>query len=1350
MKNTANSKLKNWWKISFVLLIVLFLALASIMLVNHQIVYADEISNNPSEEFIENEEADDSTFFATGCIPETPQTKLPEMKISTTGISVFSQNVVDYTDLFPTPGNQGPQNSCVGWAVGYAAKSYLVSIGEKWDVKEYQFSPSYIYNQINGGVDKGSKISDAMHLVVEQGVCLLSDMPYNKEDFTTQPMQNQIELASGYRSLRMGWLEGGNVNAIKYTLQSGIPVVISVPSCPELHDLNESNPIYDTVSDSDELYHAICLIGYDDSKDAFKFINSWGTSWGLDGYGYVAYSLIETFNTTGWVLYDAKFGQFADSQFSGTELTKYVPINDADDSIIIPNGITRIGDGALENQNIVTEISLPDTVTSIGDRAFKNCYNMNSINLPNAVTSIGDEVFSGCSSLSTISPLNYIKTIADKAFMDCTSLENITIPTGLTYVGNGAFAGCNNLNLSVSAYNPNYSAQENILYNKARTKIIASGKIVPHIEVFNNITEIAPYSFAKNNNLIALSISSVSKIGEYAFYNCSSLKTVYYNSYTLPVLGENSFPNNNFALYVPFIKQDVYRSLFADYTNNVLSKEVNLYFISEGSTIGIKKAYQGEYINEYLFTPTKEGYTFEGWYKNAELTGEPYQSNDLINSDTTLSLYAKWEPQKYQITLDPNGGIITGDNNFNVEYGASFNIEATVSREGYTFEGWYDSSNVMYANSDGLGMTSWDQTANTTLYAHWAIKSYEIQINNDGTITWLGPTGLSSEQCTIPYGTSLEAINLVPMFKESEQGFKEGHIFDHFKYNNETVNWTKIPDFGENGAVITIIPVWVKEQHIIYFNTLCEITVKELVKDFGTEIVLPSLTRRGYTFKGWFSDAYSGYQIRWTRMPDLTPSTQNNGSTMIYARWDANQYTVSYYPNGGEGTMSPTSHTVDISKNLSPNAFTKNGYKFIGWATSPNGSVNWTDAQSVLNLSYQQGDGVKLYAVWEVEVYKINYVYNGAGHVSNPTTYTIESDTIVLRDPLGTPKTGYKYVWNKSVITKGSTGDLTISSVVTPIVYRVIYSNVAGPGYPSIPWYDIEYDQEFTFYQAFEPEEGYVLDCWTLVNNQTNVKTNLGSGETCTIKNLTTIDGESFTLTAEYKEETCVAEGTLITLADGTQKAVEQLTGDEMLLVWNLYTGTFDVAPILFIDSDPANMYEVINLYFSDGTSVKVIYEHAFWDIDLNQYVFLRNDAAQYIGHWFNKQTTDANGQIAWTKVQLTDVVVKDEYTTSWSPVTFSHLCYYVNGMLSMPGATEGLINIFDVDADTMSYDQTAFEADIEKYGLFTYEEFAEILPVSQEVFEAFNGQYLKVSIGKGLITMDDLYRLVERYKEFF
>jgi len=136
----------------------------------------------------------------------------------------------------------------------------------------------------------------------------------------------------------------------------------------------------------------------------------------------------------------------------------------------------------------------------------------------------------------------------------------------------------------------------------------------------------------------------------------------------------------------------------------------------------------------------------------------------------------------------------------------------------------------------------------------------------------------------------------------------------------------------------------------------------------------------------------------------------------------------------------------------------------------------------------------------------------------------------------------------------------------------------------------------------------------------------------------------------------CIAAGTLITLADGRQVPVESLTGNERLLVWNLRTGSFDTAPILFIDYDELATYKIINLQFSDGTQVKIIDEHAFWDFDLNKYVFLREDSAQYIGHWFNKQVRDESGEMKWTRVQLTNVTISEEDTTAWSPVTYGHL----------------------------------------------------------------------------------------------
>jgi hypothetical protein len=224
----------------------------------------------------------------------------------------------------------------------------------------------------------------------------------------------------------------------------------------------------------------------------------------------------------------------------------------------------------------------------------------------------------------------------------------------------------------------------------------------------------------------------------------------------------------------------------------------------------------------------------------------------------------------------------------------------------------------------------------------------------------------------------------------------------------------------------------------------------------------------------------------------------------------------------------------------------------------------------------------------------------------------------------------------------------------------------------------------------------------------------------------------------------CVTPETLVTLADGSQVRVDSLKGDEMLLVWNMETGKLDFAPIMFVDSDPEAEYEIIHLYFSDGTDVKVIYEHGFWDYDLNKYVYLDRYADKYIGHTFAKQNGDK-----LEKVTLTDVVIETELTTAWSPVTVGHLCYFVNGMLSMPGGVGGLFNIFEVDAETMTYDYEQMEKDIETYGLFTYEELNAICPLSEDMFNAAGGAYLKISMGKGNMTLDDLVYMINRYSKF-
>ena len=171
--------------------------------------------------------------------------------------------------------------------------------------------------------------------------------------------------------------------------------------------------------------------------------------------------------------------------------------------------------------------------------------------------------------------------------------------------------------------------------------------------------------------------------------------------------------------------------------------------------------------------------------------------------------------------------------------------------------------------------------------------------------------------------------------------------------------------------------------------------------------------------------------------------------------------------------------------------------------------------------------------------------------------------------------------------------------------------------------------------------------------------------------------------------------------------------------------------------------YEIIHLYFSDGSDVKVIAEHGFFDLELGKYVYIdATNYADYIGHRFVAEGDMAANQ--WNVITLDDVIIEYEVTTAWSPVTFQHLCYYTNGILSMPGGISGLFNIFEVDTETMTYDAEQMQKDIETYGLLTLEDFGGM--ITQDAFDAFNGQWLLVAIGKGQLTWDDIAYMAERY----
>ena len=125
-----------------------------------------------------------------------------------------------------------------------------------------------------------------------------------------------------------------------------------------------------------------------------------------------------------------------------------------------------------------------------------------------------------------------------------------------------------------------------------------------------------------------------------------------------------------------------------------------------------------------------------------------------------------------------------------------------------------------------------------------------------------------------------------------------------------------------------------------------------------------------------------------------------------------------------------------------------------------------------------------------------------------------------------------------------------------------------------------------------------------------------------------------------------------------------------------------------------------------------------------------------YINHSFVK-----NGNSA---TELVSYSIKEEYTESWSILTAEYYNCILENMLTLtPAEVEGSPDYLMpfIIADGMKYDKASMEADIKKYGLYTYEEFKDVLSLEQ--FEALNLKYFKVAVGKGIITYDDILYLI-------
>ena len=231
---------------------------------------------------------------------------------------------------------------------------------------------------------------------------------------------------------------------------------------------------------------------------------------------------------------------------------------------------------------------------------------------------------------------------------------------------------------------------------------------------------------------------------------------------------------------------------------------------------------------------------------------------------------------------------------------------------------------------------------------------------------------------------------------------------------------------------------------------------------------------------------------------------------------------------------------------------------------------------------------------------------------------------------------------------------------------------------------------------------------------------------------------------AQKYSPSCVTGDTLVMLADGTQKRIDALTGNELLLVWNHETGAMDTAPVAYIvnHNNVVEEREIVHLYFSDGSEVKVIGEHVFFDATLNKYIALTTENADsFVGHKFVGANAD-NTALKYVKLVRVEKYTKE--TMAYEVVTYKHLTCFTNNILSTSAFLDPLLNVFDINPVTMAYSAEKVAMDIATYGLYTYADFEGL--ITEEAFELYNAQYLKIAVGKGYITWDDILDLIKIY----
>ncbi len=388
------------------------------------------------------------------------------------------------------------------------------------------------------------------------------------------------------------------------------------------------------------------------------------------------------------------------------------------------------------------------------------------------------------------------------------------------------------------------------------------------------------------------------------------------------------------------------------------------------NTVGIFKA-----SNYDLY---KTGYTTSSWTTQASGGTEvPYDStkktsdfaSNITTGDRSITLYAKWVPNIYTIKFDGNGNTGGSTANMTMTYDVAKNLTANgFTKSGYHFSGWNtkaDGSGTSYYNKQSVKNLTATHGATITLYAQWDTNSYTIAFNGNGN------TGGTTSSMTMKFDV---AKNL------NKNGYtRTGYTFSKWntKSDGSGTNYTNQQSVKNlttvNGGIFYLYAQWTPNTYTIKFNgngaTSGSTASMSMTYDVAKNLTANGFKKTGYIFDGWNTNS-SGTGTNYTDKQSVKNLTSTNGGTVtLYAKWKPITYTIKFDENGATGgSTASMSMTYDVAKNLTANGFKRTSYNFKGWNTKADGSgTNYTDKQSVKNLTTTNGATITLYAKWEYD-----------------------------------------------------------------------------------------------------------------------------------------------------------------------------------------------------------------------------------------------------------------------------------------------------------------------------------------------------------------------------------------------